>query len=375
MKLVYAHDGLDFYDSLFIESLKREYDTWVVTFNPNPDQIPEGIPVVKIPDVVPSIGLHPFDTAQKHILTLARAAAFKKCMSNLNPDVVIGCWATTYGVYAASSNFHPFVLFVWGSDVLRFPRFVPFRALAKYALKKADVVLVDCDFQKKAVEELECRSDKIVVFPWYDPSGFATGVKRKSELRAKLGFSEDDIVLISNRRHNPVYGVSYLIEAIPMILKKQPRAKFLILGEGRLTSQFRKRTMKQIDEGSVKFLGNVPHKDMAEYLDISDIYISTSLSDGTSASLLEAMTCSLPPIVTDIPANKEWILDGWNGCFVPTKNVLQLVQKVVWMTEKEEARLEISKNALETIRTRINWQRSMETLNDAITACYDKMSN
>jgi len=371
MKLVYAHDGLDFYDSLFVKSLKQEYETCVVTFNPNPNHIPEGIPIIKMPDLVPPIGLHPFDTARKHLLTLARAAAFKKCISKLNADVIIGCWSTTYGVYAAFSNHHPFVLFVWGSDVLRFPKFAIFRVLVKYALEKADVVVVDCDLQRKAVKRLGCRSSKILAFPWYDPSGFATEGKRKSEVRAELGFSEDDLVIISTRRHHPIYGVSYLIEAIPLILRREPRAKFLILGEGRLTSQFRKKTMKQIDEGSVKFLGDVPHKDVAKYLNTSDIYISTSLSDGTSASLLEAMTCSLPPVVTDIPANREWIQDGWNGCLIPTRNVSQLVQKVIWIAEKEKNRLEIGRNASETIRTKVDWQRSMSALNNSIMRCYN----
>ena len=373
MKLVYAHDCRDFYDSLFLESLKTEYETCVVTFNPNPIEIPKGTPIIRIPDVVPPIGLHGFDTILKHILTPTRAAAFKKCMSKLNPDVIIGCWATTYGVYAAFSNRHPFVLFVWGSDVLVFPKFAVFRALAEYALEKADVVVVDCDFQKQAVERLGCQSDKILVFPWYDPSNFATQkVDQKSKARGELGFSEDDLVIISTRRHNPIYGVSYLIEAIPLILGREPRAKFLILGEGQLTPEFRKRTKKQVEEGIVKFLGNVPHADMAKYLHISDIYISTSLSDGTSASLLEAMTCSLPPVVTDIPANKEWILDGWNGFLIPPRNVSNLAEKVVWMAEKEEARQEIGNNALETIRTKVNWRRNMKTLNDTITRCYEK---
>jgi glycosyltransferase involved in cell wall biosynthesis len=243
----------------------------------------------------------------------------------------------------------------------------------KYALEKADVVVVDCDLQRKAAIMLGCRSSKILVFPWYDPTGFASEVTRKSEVRGELGLSEDDLIIISTRRHNPVYGVSYLIEAIPLILRREPKAKFLILGEGRFTSQFRKRTKKQIDEGSVKFLGNVPHEDVAKYLSASDIYISTSLSDGTSASLLEAMTCSLPPVVTDIPANKEWILDGWNGCLIPTRNVPQLVQKVIWMAEKKENRLQISGNALETIRTKVNWQRNMKTLNDTIMRCYNEV--
>ena len=59
---------------------------------------------------------------------------------------------------------------------------------------------------------------------------------------------------------------------------------------------------------------------MPAYLNAADIYVSTSLSDGTSLSLLEAMACSLPVVVTDIPANKEWITDGHNGFLCCRKN-------------------------------------------------------
>jgi glycosyltransferase involved in cell wall biosynthesis len=112
-----------------------------------------------------------------------------------------------------------------------------------------------------------------------------------------------------------------------------------------------------------------------KYLSISDIYVSTSLSDGTSASLLEAMTCALPPVVTSIPANKEWIQDGWNGFLIPTRNVSHLVKKIVWLAKKEEIRLETGKKALETIRKRVNWQKSMETLDNAILRCYSRPPN
>ena len=44
-----------------------------------------------------------------------------------------------------------------------------------------------------------------------------------------------------------------------------------------------------------------------------DIYISTSISDGTSVSLLEALACKKPVIVSDIPCNREWVTNGVNG--------------------------------------------------------------
>jgi len=375
MKLIYAHDGINLYDELFINSLKDKYDICVLTFHPAPSHIPEGIEIIKMRDLIPTINLYPFDGARKHILTPIRAATFKKYASKVKADVLIGNWATTYGVYAAYSNHHPFVLFIWGSDILIFPKFAVFRSLAEYALRKADIVVVDCDVQKRAAMKLGCDSNKILTFPWFDSNGFEREVKRKFEAREELGWSTDDIIIISTRKHDPIYGVNYLIEAIPLILNQEPKAKFLILDEGRLTSQLKQRSKKPIVEGRVKFLGKVPHRDVFKYLGVSDIYVSTSLSDGTSASLLEAMTCSVPAVVTDIPANKEWIQDGWNGYLIPTRNVNQLAQKIIYLAKNEEIRREIGEKALETVRAKVNWQRDLESLDDAIMRCLNRVSN
>ena len=367
IKLIYAHDGVSLYDELFISSLREKYDIHVLTFHPTPRHIPQGIEITTMPDLVPATNLHPFEGARKHILTPIRALTFKKYASGVKPDALIGCWATTYGFYAAYSNLHPFVLFVWGSDVLVFPwKFVPLRTLVRYALRKADVVVVDSDVQKKAVVRLGCESDKILRFPWVKLNGFESNVKQKFEGRKELGWTEDDIVVIGMRDHNPVYGVNYLIEAIPFILEQESKAKFLILGEGELTSQFKQRVRKQIAQGSVRFLGKAPHEDVAKYLNAADIYVSTSFSDGTSASLLEAMACSTTPIVTAISGNKEWIQDGWNGYLTPTRDVNQLAQKIVFLAKNEEVRRKMAKNAFETVRTKVNWQRNIATLNDTI---------
>jgi len=375
MKLLYAHDGINLCDELFINSLRHKYDISVLTFHPNPSRIPQGIKIIRMPDLVPTTGLYPFDGARNHILTPVRAVTFKKYSYRAKPDVIIGCWATTYGVYAAYSNHHPFVLFIWGSDVLTFPKFIPFRVLVKYAIKKADIVVVDSDVQKRAAIKLGCQSNKILAFPWFDSDALEREARGKSEVRKELGWSEDDVVVISTRTHNPIYGVSYLIEAIPLILRQEPRAKFLILGEGRFTSQFEQRTKKYGVEGRVKFLGRVPRKDLIKYLNASDIYVSTSLSDGASASLLEAMTCSISPVVTDIPANTEWIQDGLNGYLIQTRNSNQLAQKIVYLARNQEIARKIGEEALETIRAKVNWERSLQTLNDAITCYLNKTPN
>jgi glycosyltransferase involved in cell wall biosynthesis len=73
----------------------------------------------------------------------------------------------------------------------------------------------------------------------------------------------------------------------------------------------------------------VPNEELCYYLNSAEIYVSTSISDGTSMSLLEAMACGLPVVVSDVPANCEWVQDGVNGFIVPRKKVNPISEKVL----------------------------------------------
>ena len=65
------------------------------------------------------------------------------------------------------------------------------------------------------------------------------------------------------------------------------------------------------------------------FLPGADIYVSTSLYDGTSVSLLEAMGSGAFPVVTDIPANREWITNGENGFLVPVDEEKYLANRII----------------------------------------------
>lgn len=80
---------------------------------------------------------------------------------------------------------------------------------------------------------------------------------------------------------------------------------------------------------SVQFLGRVPHEEMPDLLSQSDIYVSTSRYDGTSVSLLEALASGAFPVVTDIPSNREWIVDGCNGFLVSEEDEKLLARRIV----------------------------------------------
>jgi len=370
VRLAYAHDGTSTYDELFLKSLIEKYEVYVLTFHSSPNCVPRGARIVRIRDAIPETNLHPFEGARKHFLTPLRSYALKKSLKIVKPDALVGCWASTYGFYSACTNFHPFILFVWGSDVMVFPKkYFPLKPFIAYSLRKADIVVVDSEVQRQTAINLGCASAKIVKFPWVSLEGFKQDYVQRRKIRRECGWSDEDVVVISLRFHKPIYGVEYLIEAIPHILKENKNVKFLILGEGPLTSIFKAKIENFVRSGHVRFIGTVPHDKVADYLSAADIYVSTSFSDGTSASLLEAMACSLAPVVTEILGNKEWVEDEVNGLLVPVANSEKLAGKILLLANDYEFRKALEERAVETVRTKVNWQKNIQKL----TKIIDKM--
>jgi glycosyltransferase involved in cell wall biosynthesis len=120
-----------------------------------------------------------------------------------------------------------------------------------------------------------------------------------------------------------------LIRSIPTILKEEPHTKFIIAGDGQEREALLKEAENLNVSSFIEFLGRVPHEKVADLLATADIYVSTSLYDGTSVSLLEAMGSGAFPVVTDIPANREWITNGQNGFLVPFDEEEYLANRIV----------------------------------------------
>jgi len=300
-----------------------------------------------------------------YILFLLRVLLLKFHLRRLKPDLVIGCLATKYGFYSALTGFKPKIVFAWGSDLLIAPkRFFLFRFMAKYALRKADAVVLSSQIQKKAAIQLGCRPEKIAKFPWFE---FESVVPKysKAEIRNQLGW-RDNIIIISARSHRPIYGVEYLIEAIPDVVKNEPKSRFLIVGHGSLTEDLKRRVEQLHISEYVKFTGRLPRAETINYLNASDINVSTSFSDGTSASLLEAMTLAVPSVVTQIPGNEEWIKDGENGYLIPLRDSKSLAEKIVFLIRNSESRKKLGENARKTVETRVNWHENMKVFDKLI---------
>jgi glycosyltransferase involved in cell wall biosynthesis len=150
---------------------------------------------------------------------------------------------------------------------------------------------------------------------------------------------------------------------MPLIIEKtNKKAKFWITGLGSQEQELKKLASKLKVERNVEFKGYVNREDLEVLFLKADLYISTSLSDSTSVSLLEAMASGLLPVVTDIPGNREWIEDQKNGFFFPPGDFKALAEKVIWIInnfkETEKLRAENQK----IIREKGIWEQNMKVV-------------
>lgn len=110
----------------------------------------------------------------------------------------------------------------------------------------------------------------------------------------------------------------------------------------------------------VYFAGMLDDRGMAQYLNATDIYMTTSLSDGTSACMLEAMACGLPVIVSDAPAYFEWVEDGINGYIVPRRNSTVLAERLIALLQDPVQCRKMGQRNLQIARERADWERNSD---------------
>jgi glycosyltransferase involved in cell wall biosynthesis len=180
------------------------------------------------------------------------------------------------------------------------------------------------EVQKRDILLLGLPENKISVIPMgVDKAFYDSGEKRKREADNR------PFTVVSNRNLIPIYNVSLLVRAIPIIIREEPGIKFIIAGDGTEKEALKGEAKELNISAHVMFLGRIPHEVMPDLLSGADIYVSTSLYDGTSVSLLEAMGTGCFPVVSDIPANKEWIEDGKNGFLFPVNDEKILARKIL----------------------------------------------
>ncbi len=156
------------------------------------------------------------------------------------------------------------------------------------------------------------------------------------ELRRSVGFADDDMVFCFCGRLGKEKNVSLLLEYFAKNVKQSDKIKLYILGDGPLHDQHCKEAEQLGISDMVKFAGRIEHVDLPIYYACCDAYITASLSDTCSISMLEGMAMHLPVLSLKDDLNEGQVRDGVNGYnFTNADDMYELLKKLRDMPKEE----------------------------------------
>lgn len=121
----------------------------------------------------------------------------------------------------------------------------------------------------------------------------------------------------------------------------------------------------------VLFPGLVGFNDLPRYYRSADLYISASHSDGSSISLLEAMACGCPVVVSDIPGNCEWVQPGVNGWLFADGDADALAEAILHALDQRDRLPEMGIQARRIAEQRADWRKNFPNLFRAIEIAFN----
>ncbi len=153
-------------------------------------------------------------------------------------------------------------------------------------------------------------------------------------------------------------GLCYLIDALPLILKRHPKAFLRIAGDGPERENLEVKCAELCISDHVLFLGAIKHESLQTLYRTSDMMVFPSADrEGFGLVLVEALGCECAVVATDIPGARNIIIDGKTGFVVPQKNVQKLAEKIVSLLDDPEMGRSVGKEGRRFVVERYDWDR------------------
>jgi glycosyltransferase involved in cell wall biosynthesis len=287
--------------------------------------------------------------------------SLKKVIRQVRPDLVHAGPLQTSAFLASATGFKPLVSMSWGSDLLyHADRSRGWRWATRYTLDHSAVLVGDCQAVRQKAVQFGFPGEKVVIFPWgVDLKRFSPGPA--DDFRARLGWQEA-FVLLSLRSWEPIYGVDVLVRGFVQAARELPELRLFLLGTGSLAPRLRQILEQGQVMDRVYFGSQVSQADLPRYYQASNLYLSASHSDGSSVSLMEALACGLPVLVSDIPGNREWVTDNREGWLFPDGDAPRMAELICQAAARRKVLPEMGRASRARAEERADWNQNFQQL-------------
>ena len=353
MKILYFSLGYSTHDYRFLKAISDGgHEVFFVQLEGNARQV-EDRPVPKNVNQVIWMGGHkPFRWGNLAKLTLD----FRRLAKEIKPDLIHAGPIQTCAFIAVLSGFRPVLSMSWGFDLMEdVHKSKWMQWVTRYTLKRSAFFTSDANVTRDLAVKHGMNPEKTVVFPWgVDLEHFKPSTSKRENV--------ETFTLFCNRSWETRYGVDVLARAFVNVAPQNENVDLILLGGGSQGNQIRQILNNGGVLDRVTFGGQISQTDLPRWYHMADLYISPSHVDGSSVSLMEALACGLPCLVSDIPANKEWVVENENGWLFRDGDANHLAEKILAVVSQIEKLPEIGRASRRSAEMRADWKKNAEVL-------------
>jgi glycosyltransferase involved in cell wall biosynthesis len=203
------------------------------------------------------------------------------------------------------------------------------------------------------------------IYPYLDPNEWSPPSPAKvDEAKAKFGIKDDDQVLLVVARMDPVKNQDTAIKALALVLKRFPRAKLVLAGNGSFTASavgglghpkasrwgsYLKTLVSSLKlQDRVLFTGHISHDDLNALYEIAEAVLVPSRIEGFNLTAVEGWLRKKPCIVSGGAGVSELVHDGLNGYRFTGGDETELAKKMRTVLRSPEATVKMGENGLMT---------------------------
>jgi sugar transferase (PEP-CTERM/EpsH1 system associated) len=230
-----------------------------------------------------------------------------------------------------------------------FPNNLTHRIVQHIAWRFTDRILsVSGILKSKLAKELNFPKDKIeVILNGVDDKIFHPNPTLRQKFRERFGFSDDTFVVGTVGRLTKVKNQLMLMKAAEQMYLQGHDLEVVIVGgytvgDG-VESELRTFAEQSAIRKHIHFIGF--QEDTELYYNGFDVFALTSLSEGCSNVIQEAMSCGVPVVATNVGGNPELVIDGETGFLVPSDAPNTLTDKLIQLKHDHQLRAYFARNA------------------------------
>lgn len=193
----------------------------------------------------------------------------------------------------------------------------------------------------------------------FDREGFD-----RMSIRSRLHLADDEFLIVCTARLSVEKGLEILLGAMSRIVQEYPMCKCIVIGEGPL------RESLAVQVESLKLADHVFFQgfqtDVRPFLAAADAFLLTSYIEGLPYSILEAMACGLPCVVTNVGGNAEAVIQNKTGIIVQPGAIDQVVEAMSYLISHPQERVEMGKAGALRAKDEFDIEEKMAEIRDVI---------